>query len=143
MKSTFGVSYTYFRESSAAFQIPNGVVSRFPIVASGSVADPKVGNRAFAWAKVKLPNGSFLWAFSLHLLTSGDRNGEAAALVNWIKAQVPKADHIVIGGDFNTSLRTEPCVLTLGQVVNVAGPFPVDNKGNDFFTSLSACPVCR
>jgi endonuclease/exonuclease/phosphatase family metal-dependent hydrolase len=130
VKNTFGPSYTYFRESAAGFQIPNGVVSRFPILASGSVTDPKVGNRAFAYAKVLLPDGSKAWAFSLHLLTSGDRNSEAAALVKWIKATVPAGDHVIIGGDFNTGTRTEACVLTLGAVVSVAAPYPADNKGN-------------
>ena len=127
---TFGAGYSYFRESGAGLQIPNGVVSRFPIAASGSITDPKVSNRGFAWAKVKMPDGKFLWAYSLHLLTGGDRNAEATALVAAIKAAVPPGDYVLIGGDFNTGTRTEPCVLTMGQVVSVSGPFPADGLGN-------------
>lgn len=140
VKTTFGPAYSYFRESSAAFQIPNGVVSRFPILASGSITDPKVGNRAFAYARLQLPDGSKLWAFSLHLLTKGDRDAEAAALVKWIKAAVPAGDHVVIGGDFNTGTRTEPCVLTLGAVVSVVAPFPVDNQGNEMTSGNRSKP---
>jgi endonuclease/exonuclease/phosphatase family metal-dependent hydrolase len=131
--AAFGSDAHWFRESSAAFQIPNGIVSHHPIIASGSFSDPKVSNRGFAWAEIQLPSGKHLWAYSLHLLTSSasNRDAEAAALVADIQAQVPGGDYIAIGGDFNTATRTEACVTTLSAIAVTSGPYPVDNLGND------------
>ena len=130
--TTFGPTFSYYREANAAFQIPNCVVSRYPIVLSGSYTDPAVANRAFAWAKIELPDGKLVWAFSLHLLTtsSSNRDTEAKALVADIKAGIPDSDYVIIGGDFNTGSRTEACVGDLSAVVVTAAPYPVDNKGN-------------
>jgi hypothetical protein len=75
-----------------------------------------------------------LWAVSLHLLTSSapNRDAEAMALVTQIKTSVPDGDLLVIGGDFNTSVRTEACITTLSQIVVTAEPYPDDGAGNDF-----------
>jgi endonuclease/exonuclease/phosphatase family metal-dependent hydrolase len=131
VQAAFGAGFSYYRESGA--QIPNGIVTRFPILQSGSWTDPRVGNRAFAWAKIRVPDGRSLWAFSLHLLTSSadNRSAEATSLVAQIKATVPAGDYVVIGGDFNTGNRTEACVNTFSQVTVTGGPFPVDNAGRD------------
>ncbi len=132
MTAAFGASYSYYRETGSAYQIPNCVVSRYPIVASGSFTDPAVANRAFAWARIALPDGHDLTAFSLHLLTTSatNRATEAKALVADIQANVPASDYLVIGGDFNTGSRTEACVTDLSQVVDTAAPYPADNAGN-------------
>lgn len=131
--TTFGPGYYYYRETSPAYQIPNCVVSRYPILSSGSYADPAVANRALAWAKIQLPNGKNLWAFSLHLLTSsaGNRDTEAKALVADIQRDIPAGDYIVIGGDFNTGTRTEACVTDFSAVTVTAAPYPADNDGNE------------
>lgn len=129
--TAFGASYTYYREPDV--EIPNGVVSRFPIETSGRWVDPQVANRSFVYAKITLPNARPLWAVSVHFLTSGSspRSAEASALVAKIGEVVPPADYLVIGGDLNTDGRAETCVKTLGSVVQVGAPFPVDNFGND------------
>lgn len=129
--TAFGPSFTYYRE--AIGDIPNGIVSRFPIETSGSWVDPQVANRGFAYAKITLPNARPLWAVSVHFLTSGGgaRSAQATALVAKIGEVVPAADYLVIGGDLNTEGRGETCVKTLGSVVQVAAPFPVDSFGND------------
>ncbi len=51
--AAFGPGFSYFRESGA--QIPNGIVSRWPIVASGEWDDTSVANRDFAWARIDIP----------------------------------------------------------------------------------------
>jgi hypothetical protein len=130
--TAFGPDFNYYRETNAAYQIPNCVVSRYPILSSGSYADPAVANRALAWAKIQLPTGKNLWAFSLHLLTSsaGNRDTEAKALVADIERDIPEDDFIVIGGDFNTGSRTEACISDFSAVTVTSGPYPVDNSGN-------------
>jgi endonuclease/exonuclease/phosphatase family metal-dependent hydrolase len=127
--STFGPTFTYARGPG---QIANGVISRFPILDSGSIADPQVSNRTFVWARVDIPGDKDLWAFSVHLLTAGStqRNAEAQALTTDIKALVPKGDYVAIGGDFNTDNRAESCVTTLSAVVATQGPHPADTTGN-------------
>ncbi len=128
--SAFGTSFQYSRESGA--QIPNGVISRWPILAAGEWDDPRVSNRDFAWARIDVPGPKDLWAVSVHLLTTNasERNSEARALVQFIKAQVPAGDYLVIGGDFNTGSRSESCLGTLSEVVKASGPWPTDKNGN-------------
>jgi endonuclease/exonuclease/phosphatase family metal-dependent hydrolase len=128
--TTFGTDYGYFRESG---QIPNGIVTRFPILESGSWSDNSVSNRGFAWARINLPGPKDLWAISVHLLTTSsvDRATEATQLASLIQSHVPVGDYVVVGGDFNTGTRTEACVTALAQVVSTVAPYPVDNAGND------------
>ena len=40
---------------TGSLQIPNGIISRFPIIESGSWDDPVLNNREFAWAHLRLP----------------------------------------------------------------------------------------
>jgi endonuclease/exonuclease/phosphatase family metal-dependent hydrolase len=136
--TTFGATFTYYRESiAAAGQIPNGIISRYPILQSGSWVDPGVANRSFAYAKIAIPGPHPLWAISLHLLTSGgtQRSAEVAELVNQVKTVVPAEDYLVLGGDFNTSVRTEDCLVNLttglAAIVVTAGPYPADGAGNE------------
>lgn len=127
--TAFGTSFTFFRESGA--QIPNGIVSRYPILASGIWQDSQSPNREFAYARIDVPGSVDLWAISVHILTDGSKRPiEATELVGYINANVPVGDYLVIAGDFNTDSRTETAVTTLGQVVNVTGPFPTDQAGD-------------
>lgn len=127
--TTFGAAFSVFRETGA--QIPNGIVSRYPIIASGVWEDTQSPNREFVYARIDVPGPADLWAISVHLLTDGGkRPAEATQLVGYINAQIPAGDYLVIGGDFNTGSRTETAVQTLGQVVQVGAPFPVDQAGD-------------
>jgi endonuclease/exonuclease/phosphatase family metal-dependent hydrolase len=126
----FGATFSYYREPA---QLPNGIISRFPIAASGTWTDPAVSNRGFVWAKITGPGSRPLWAVSLHLLTTSaaNRDKEAAALVAQIKSAVPDGDYLVVGGDLNTETRGEACMATLGQMVTTTSPYPDDGTGND------------
>ena len=128
--TTFGAGFTYYRESG--FQLPNGVISRYPILESGTWVDPSAANRGFAYAKLDIPGAHPLWAISLHLLTSGStqRGNEAVELVKQVQLVVPAADYLVLGGDFNTDFRNESCISELSKIVVTAAPYPVDGAGN-------------
>ncbi|HEX5745114.1 MAG TPA: lamin tail domain-containing protein [Archangium sp.] len=128
--TAFGTGFSYYREGGA--QIPNGIISRYPIIASGEWDDTQVSNRDFAWARIDVPGPKDLWVVSVHLLTTSSsiRNTEATNLVNFIKANVPTTDYLVIAGDYNTSSRTESCFTTFSQVVSTASPYPADRNGN-------------
>ena len=126
----FGPQFFFSRE--AGVQIPNGVVSRYPIIADGRWDDPQVGNREFVYARIDIPGPRDLWAVSVHLLTSGAgvRNSEATALAQYVATHVPPTDFLIIGGDFNTDARSEACIGTLGAVVDTAPPHPADQAGD-------------
>ena len=130
VNTAFGSTFYYYREAAA--QIPNGVISRWPIVASGEWDDPYVTNRDFAWARIDIPGPKDLWVVSVHLLTADatTRNNEANSLVSQIKANIPTGDYLVIGGDFNTDSRSESCFSTFSQVVTTSSPYPADKNGN-------------
>lgn len=127
----FGPEFSYFREVST--DIPNGIISRYPIKSAGEWDDTYVSNRDFVWARIDIPGSKDLWAVSVHLLTSdsGSRNKEATQLVSYLTTKgIPASDYLVIGGDLNTSSRTESCITTFSKVVNTASPYPVDQKNN-------------
>ena len=116
-------------------QIPNGVISRYPILDSGSVTDPYVTNRNFVWAHIDVPGPTDLYAFSVHLLTSSatQRQNEAVALNAAIGDVVMDPDaFIVVGGDLNTENRTENALLTLADNFVIGSPWPIDQDLNDF-----------
>ena len=138
--TAFGTSFSYYREAGA--QIPNGIISRYPIIAAGEWDDTQVSNRDFAWARIDVPGSKDLWVMSVHLLTTSSsvRNTEAVNLTNFIKANVPATDYLAIGGDFNTSSRTEACFSTFSQVVSTASPYPADRNGNTNTNASRASP---
>jgi hypothetical protein len=130
VNQTFGREFHFMREEG--MQIPNGVISRFPIVASGSWDDPALDNREFAWAQLRLPGGRDLWAVSVHFHTksAASRLREAEALVRHIRGKVPAGAMLVIGGDLNTRAFDEPCFVPLGGVVAIPAHPPADGDGN-------------
>ncbi|WP_338869071.1 lamin tail domain-containing protein [Myxococcus stipitatus] len=128
--TAFGPQFYYYRESGA--QIPNGIISRYPIIASGEWTDTQVSNRDFAWARIDIPGPKDLWVVSVHLLTANAsvRNTESTNLVAYIQSNVPAGDYLAIGGDLNTDTRTEASFSTLSQVVTTTAPYPADQNGN-------------
>ena len=132
--TAFGTNFQYFRESGS-FSIPNGIISRYPILNSGSWADAEQSqpNRGFAWAQIDLPGTDDLYIVSVHLLTSSAtaRGNEATALKNLIQANFPTNAWIVVAGDFNTDNRDEPAMITLETFLS-DNPIPADNNGNSF-----------
>ena len=113
-------------------QIPNGVLSRLPILECGSWIDPEVTNRNFVWARIDAPGDADLWAISVHLLSSSasSRALEATALLNHM-AVIPPGDLVVLGGDLNTNNRNETAISTLANMFVTSGPHPVDHNDND------------
>ena len=99
-----GPGFTYFREKGGA-RLPNGVISRFPIVAAGQWFDPYVANRNFVWATLAIPGPKRLHVVSVHLVQnrSNRRVPEAKQLLQLVEAQFPKDDYILLCGDFNVN----------------------------------------
>jgi endonuclease/exonuclease/phosphatase family metal-dependent hydrolase len=131
--TAFGANFVYYREPyTAGGDIPNGIISRFPILNAGSWTDTQVGNRGFAWAQIDLPGTNDLYIISVHLLTSSSaaRGTEAGNLKTLIQASFPTNAWIVVAGDFNTDSRTETPTMTTFDSYLSDHPVPVDDSGN-------------
>lgn len=130
--AAFGPAFNFHVDPRAA-GIPNGIISRYPILQSGEWVDASVMDRSFSYAKIDVPGPVDLWAISVHLLTSGatERATEATQLVGLIKMNVPAGDYVVVGGDFNTDVVNEEAITTFGAVVDVTQPWPADQSGNE------------
>ena len=144
--AVFGTNYDYAVESYSGSELPNGVVSRWPITASGEWNDTQVSGRDFAWATINLPGTQDLRVVSVHMKsgsTASDettRTKEAAILTNEIrKANWPASDFIVIAGDFNTPNRSDDCLKALSNVVTDASQ-PADQSGDDDTNITRAYP---
>ena len=114
VNQTLGENYQFMQEKG--MQIPNGIISRFPIAESGSWDDPVLNNREFAWAHLRLPEKRDLWVVSVHLHSKGEssRATQAAALAKFIAEKVPKDALLLVGGDLNTRSTGESCFKETG-----------------------------
>lgn len=128
----FGKEFHFAKEDTKG--IPNGVISRFPIAASGEWDDPVLDNREFFWARLRIPEQRDLWAISVHLhaKNASSRLTQTTALLKVIQDKVPKGDLIVLGGDFNTRGTSEPCFGEMAKSFVVPRDPPHDGMGNIF-----------
>jgi endonuclease/exonuclease/phosphatase family metal-dependent hydrolase len=129
VNTAFGTNFHYYRESGS-FQIPNGIISRWPIVQSGSWADvvQSQPNRGFAWARIDLPGTNDLYVVSVHFLSGAGptaRASEATNLKALIQSNFPANAWIVVAGDLNTSSRGETALSTLTTFLSDS-PIPTD-----------------
>lgn len=118
-------------------RIPNGVVSRWPIVASGWWDDPNLSDRELDWARIDLPGDRDLFVVSVHLHTSPSSDQVEAAQVvarrvSEHRAGNPDCCWYVVGGDFNGTASVSNSGF--GQVDGepifwVSGPDPVGEDG--------------
>jgi len=129
INQTLGEDFVFTREEGK--QIPNGIISRFPIAESGVWDDPVLDNRDFVWARLRIPEQRDLWAVSVHLHSKGgtSRATQAAALVKFIREKVPADALLVVGGDFNTRGTDEKCFAVLSEVAVVPENPPADGNG--------------
>jgi endonuclease/exonuclease/phosphatase family metal-dependent hydrolase len=132
--TAFGTNFFYFRESSATetYSIPNGIISRYPFVSTGTWDDVTIPDRGFAWARVDLPGTNDLYVVSVHFKASSGsestRATEATNLKTLIQASFPSNAWLIVAGDFNTQVRStssEPCLATLYSFLS-DHPVPTD-----------------
>jgi endonuclease/exonuclease/phosphatase family metal-dependent hydrolase len=137
LDTAFGTNYTYMRETGS-YNIPNAVISRYPIVASGQWDDSLVSDRGFAWAQIHLPGSNDLYVVSVHLYSSGtatDRNTEAITIKTQIQNNFPANSWVVVAGDFNTGSRSEAAISTFTSFLS-DNPIPTDAEvGGDADTN--------
>ena len=136
--TTFGPNFVYFRETGYA--IPNGIISRYPFVSTGTWIDSDTGvnDRGFAWAQIDLPGTNNLYVVSVHLKasnTSGPpsdaarRAAEAAELKDLVTTNFPPNAWIIIAGDMNLYSETEGAIITCKTFLSDS-PVPADQNGD-------------
>ncbi len=131
----FGTEFFWVREPGGD-NIPNGVISRWPIIASGQITDTYAPDRDHSWARIDIPGDRDLWVVSVHLLTrnSSTRSSEATELVSGLNGlNIPSTDYLVIGGDFNTGNFNEPCLSTFRSYLGITSSTdlrPEDRNSN-------------
>jgi endonuclease/exonuclease/phosphatase family metal-dependent hydrolase len=133
---TFGTNFSYFREANSGYAIPNGIISRYPMIASGSWVDSDSGvnDRGFAWARIDLPGTNDLYVVSIHLKasnTSSDisrRAAEAAELKALISTNFPANAWLIVAGDMNFYSETEGAMTNFASFLSDS-PVPADLNG--------------
>ncbi|MGD9612075.1 MAG: hypothetical protein AB7V22_04150, partial [Kiritimatiellia bacterium] len=136
VSSIFGSEYDYYVEPEGdTYAQPNGIISRWPITASGQWADNYVGARDYVWATIDLPGAVDLNVVNVHF-KMGDteataRANEATELTNYIfNAGFDAGDYLVIAGDLNLEDRTETAYTKLTAIVS-GTHIPEDKAGSD------------
>lgn len=130
VKSTFGEEYSYTRGKGA---IPNGIISRYPILQSGSWESNRVVNREWDWAVIDIPGDRDLLAVSVHLHTE-DNAIEMGPLRTRIDKKIDSDGrdyYVVIGGDFNQP-NWSPIRSNFGSLFTVGKSYadwPMDQLG--------------
>ncbi len=130
---TFTNGSSWFRESG--YSIPNGIISRWPILASGSWVDNDTGvnDRGFAWARIDVPGTNDLYVVSVHLKAATDsasrRSAQATQLKGLIQSNFPANAWIVVAGDLNTYNTNEAAIQVFSTFLKTS-PEAVDNLGD-------------
>jgi endonuclease/exonuclease/phosphatase family metal-dependent hydrolase len=127
LDTAFGTNFVYARETNN-YNIPNGIISRYPIIAAGEWDDSFVNDRGFAWAQIHLPGTNDLFAVSVHLYSSGtaaDRDSEATTIKTQIQNNFPAGAWVIVAGDFNTTSRGEAAIGTFSSFLS-DNPIPTD-----------------
>ena len=125
----FGAGYYYVVDGvTGQYAIPNGIISRWPILETNIWDDTVAGYREHLHARIDLPGTKDLNLVSVHFKagdTAGDiaaREDQAQALTNYIRiANFGTSNYLAIAGDLNQSNRTDETVLSiLGNYVSDA-----------------------
>ncbi len=92
----------------------NAILSRHPILGwhNEDLSLHRLEQRGLLHARIRLPGRDApLHAFSVHLnLRASDRRRQLAALADYVAAQAPAAEPLILAGDFN-DWRREACGL--------------------------------
>lgn len=132
--TAFGPTFNFYCEPNNG--IPNGVVSRYPILDAGFWTDVQVSDRGFVWAQIDLPGTNDLYVVSVHLHSGGGASSRAIQATN-LKALIQAANWpsnawIIVGGDMNTDSRSESAINTFKTFLSDS-PIPTDaaSGGNE------------
>ena len=129
--SAFGTNFVYYRESGKT--IPNGIISRYPILSSGVWDDTQLTDREFVWARIDIPGTNDLYVVSIHMKASSGseatRASQATALKTLIQSNFPTNAFIIVAGDTNIGSSSEDALTTFTSFLRDT-PIPTDGFSN-------------
>ena len=133
--TTYGTNFVACRETG--YSIPNGIISRYPMLASGSWVDSDSGvnDRGFAWARIDVPGTNDLFVVSVHLKASNAgtdvtrRAAQAAEIKARISTNFPMNAWVIVAGDMNIYDQSEGAVSTFATFLSDT-PIPADQNGD-------------
>ena len=141
VNEAFGSEFVFHRGRGS---IPNGIISRYPIIDSGYWASNMMHDRDWDWAVVDLPGPKELLLVSVHLSTKKNAS-EMPVLIDAIEAKLNadakegKSYFLMIGGDFNTSNRNNT-MNYMSDLFITKEPYPVDQNDNPNTNSVRSKP---
>ena len=129
---TFGNEFYYFSGaySNSSNGKPNAIVSRWPIIQSGSWYSniTSITDRAWDWAVIDLPGDRDLLAVAVHLHTSSNIK-ELPVLAQNIADKLAEGNYyLAVGGDFNTTSRAS-VLREFSEIAKFGNAYPVDQNG--------------
>ncbi len=129
------VGTSHYGVDDPLLQIPNGVVSRWPILQSGYWDDPTLNNRELFWAEIDLPGPRDLFVVSVHLHSGEpqDQTEAANVVVDGVLAHQqanPGLFYYIVGGDFNGPTAASSVAFGRAGTFVVTAPFPADQNGD-------------
>ena len=129
------VGTDYYAVEDSKYNIPNGIVSKYPITETGSWDDPNLSDRELKWAVIDIPGEKDIFAVSVHLHTSpaSDQTKAAQVIVDEIakiKSSKPDTYYYVVGGDFNGETAVSSSGFGKNNTFYISGPDPVDEEGD-------------
>ncbi len=139
VKNTFGTEYQYFRGTPTGNgDIPNGIISKYPIIKTGEITDPRVTDRKIDYVEIKVNDKINLMVFSVHLKGQEDDSQITAAQLITQKISEHKKTHTgyyyIVGGDFNgeASVGNEGFgKFNNKEIMQINFPYPKSEYGND------------
>ena len=132
VNTVFGEDFHYYKGTG---RIPNGIISRWPILSSGTWNSNITSDRAWEWAVVDIPGDRDLLAVSVHL-HGKDHNKEFQPLLTQINNKQKEGNYyVILGGDFNTEKRDSAVSLLCNKSSILtcsakSGMYPVDQLEN-------------
>jgi len=143
VKDTFGSEFYYFAGgyANSSSGKPNGIISRWPIVDSGSWYSNQTGvtDRTWDWAVIDIPGPRDLLAVSVHLHTSNNKK-ELPVLAQYISEKQAEGNYyLVVGGDFNTTARSS-VTSEFSKIAKFGTSYPVDQNGSGGTNTTRAYP---
>ncbi|MBN2724314.1 MAG: endonuclease/exonuclease/phosphatase family protein [Deltaproteobacteria bacterium] len=129
------VGTEFFSVDNKDFEIPNGVISKWPVLRSGYWDDPSLSNRELFWAEIDLPGNLDLFVVSVHLHTSPstDQVIASSVIVDEVKIHMqenPGRFVYIVGGDFNGPASVSSEGFGRDEIFVVSDLFPVDDNDN-------------
>jgi len=136
--SVFGGDYYYYYEpeTGGTWAMPNGIISRWPILSRGQWNDYQLTNRSFVWAVIDIPGDIDLQVVSIHLKAGSSttdrqtREAEASQLKDYVEANFDDDKYIIVGGDLNLQYDGQSPFSTFESYLDAADHRPRDRNGD-------------